>query len=118
MVNSILNFSNGSLDSILIEKEWVSFGHRFGVRLGHGESDVFGVFFSFGSQMIGKFSRTFPDICAVDGCCFSTATAVSELVRVQRSLLDWNFRSSNPRIPFLSETHLPSNMHADSERFC
>ncbi|KAJ1113365.1 hypothetical protein NDU88_001611 [Pleurodeles waltl] len=102
---------------VLIEKEWLSFGHRFQLRVGHGDinhadadrSPVFLQFIDCVWQMTKQFPSAFEFseyflITILDhlySCLFGTFLSNSEQQRVKEGLLKetvslWSFINSQP----------------------
>lgn len=102
---------------VLIEKEWLSFGHRFQLRVGHGDknhadADRSPVFLQF-IDCVWQMTRQFPSafefneyflINILDhlySCLFGTFLSNSEQQRVKEGLLKetvslWSFINSQP----------------------
>ena len=79
----------------LVQKEWLSFGHKFNDRLGHGIPEELAtesspIFLQFlGTQSNGKMSRSW--INRVIRCRVADYVAVPELFRVQRTIFNRHF---------------------------
>ncbi|XP_074604434.1 phosphatidylinositol-3-phosphate phosphatase [Brevipalpus obovatus] len=101
---------------VLIEKEWISFGHRFALRIGHGDekyqdndrSPIFLQFIDCVWQMINQSPNAFQFnerflITILDhlySCCFGTFLCKSELERNMTDIKNktvslWSYINSN-----------------------